>query len=357
MGAGNYFNLYIAGIILFIPFVLVYMAELRRGRKVAKYSTLVASMICVSAVLFFGLRPFAYGADTGTYLSMFSEHQYMSYSNIPVSYDEGDFGYVFLMHVLANIASNRGFLVFTSLLYMLPLFFAYKKLFKGNMLMPFFLMACCFFFVSYGANIMRSGIAYAFFMLAISRESKKLRLLLFVVALSFHLSIILPVAVWYFAEMTKFRIKWYVLGWGAALILAALNIDLIDKALDIIGFGGITQRMDIYTDAADDIVYTTGFRYDFILFSCLPIAIGLYYYKKNLLDSFSINIFKSYFVLNAVFMLTMNIPFSDRFALLSWSLLPVICSAPIRTEFQKHSHYAFVFLLSIVMFALNIYMQ
>ena len=73
----------------------------------------------------------------------------------------------------------------------------------------------------------------------------------------------------------------------------------------------------------------TGFRFDFVLYSSLPVYIGyitLFKYKlESKTYSFLLNV---YLMANAIWMLCMYAAFTNRIAYLSWLMYPIVTIYP-----------------------------
>ena len=72
------------------------------------------------------------------------------------------------------------------------------------------------------------------------------------------------------------------------------------------------------------------FRWDFLLYSFSAIAIAYYYIiKRRFKDSFYDTLFGIYAIGNAFWILVIRANFTNRFAYLSWFLLPAIIIYPL----------------------------
>ena len=82
----------------------------------------------------------------------------------------------------------------------------------------------------------------------------------------------------------------------------------------------------------------TGFRYDFVLYSFIPILIfNIFKNQKDRVSdtyTFLINI---YIISNAVWLLCMYANYTNRIAALSWSLYPVLIIYPFVNDIKRWS--------------------
>lgn len=73
----------------------------------------------------------------------------------------------------------------------------------------------------------------------------------------------------------------------------------------------------------------TGFRWDFLLYSALPVAVGYYFiFRRQYKDQFYIWLFNIYLITNSFWILVIRAEFSNRFAQLSWFIMPLVLIYP-----------------------------
>src|SRR5690606_2663239 len=91
----------------------------------------------------------------------------------------------------------------------------------------------------------------------------------------------------------------------------------------------------------------TGFRWDFVLYGALPIAVGAFFiYGKKRFDAFYLKLFCTYVITNAVWLLLITLPFSNRFAYLSWGIMGLVIAYPlIKWKVFKQQQVVFAVLL------------
>ncbi len=321
-----YFNIYFIGLFTSLLFVIIHISK--QGFSLRRDTRGVTFFLAFLLFLYFGLRPFgfAYGNDTSRYVAMFLDEVGQIGNNLPIGTAK-DMGFKYFMRLCAYFLSARGFLLAAAGLFLIPLIIAYRKMFGPKVLLPFFMLFCCFFFCSFGSGMIRSAIAYSFFLLFVCVKDNRLKVLFAALSFSFHASSALAIAVWAgLSIMGKWKIKYSIAVWFVCLTLAIVDLDFFSRMLGLMNLGELSTRATMYIDAA--ISYAVGFRTDFVLFSSFPIIIGLLFEKRGYGDSFSYKILNAYILLNAIFLLTMGVPYSDRYAVLSWSLIPIICSYP-----------------------------
>jgi hypothetical protein len=88
---------------------------------------------------------------------------------------------------------------------------------------------------------------------------------------------------------------------------------------------------------------STGFRWDFVLYSGFAVFAGYYYIiKRGFQDKFYTHIWGTYMIANAFWILVIRANFSNRFAYLSWFLMAIVIAYPLfRVKFWSN-HYQIV---------------
>lgn len=199
------------------------------------------------------------------------------------------------------------------------------------------MIVCSSFFNAYGVNTLRAGMAISTAVLAVAMYSRN-RIwagVLALIAINIHFSVALTICAFGLAFLVKSP-KWCLLLWVLCLALS-------------FGMGSTVQDMlaDLVTDERAHYLETTmaqngmanpaavallkkGFRWDFVAYSLLPIIVGWYYiYKKGFKDGMYMHIYKTYIIANSVWLLVIGAYFTDRFAYLSWCLIPIILMLPL----------------------------
>lgn len=282
------------------------------------------ALLCILLILGIACCPGGWGSDKWRYETMFVHAEELSftkdifwqYYNLLANYLLGD---VFL------------FFLFTAAFYVLSNYqFVRTYVDKDNRMYLLLLMAVSLGFYGYGMNTIRAGVALGFFLLALSkRNNVTIFVILSVFSVGFHKSLLIPLAAYLLSSCCK-QTKYYLYLWIAMLICSALNITIVSDFIQS-SFSEYDNRVSEYLLATKSKLYVkAGFRVDFIVYSLFPIVIGYYYiFKRNFVDSFYIRIFNTYLIINSFWLLIIRIPFTDRFAYLSWFLTPFILAYPL----------------------------
>ena len=100
-----------------------------------------------------------------------------------------------------------------------------------------------------------------------------------------------------------------------------------------------------------------GFRIDFVLYSAVPIVLGLIAIEKKFIVSekyyFLLNL---YTLVNALWLLCMYSDFTNRIAYLSWLLLPIVLIYPILNEEWEGAKYKLFQWVAYIHLAFNLFM-
>ena len=287
----------------------------------------------VFLVFFIGFRPAMVGADTGQYIKNY---------NLMMNglYDPGesvkDWLFQSLQYVCAQMMPVSLFFFIVACLYIIPVYILCKRLLGNNA--TFLLLAAMgtFSFFSYGVNGIRNGVATTLVLLALSyisgdNRSKLLCAILCFVAINCHGSALLPIVAMLVAYVIKRpKVMFYV--WGLSVIGSLVIGQSLSNILMILG---VDERLMHYmtldeTSETEEAIASARFRWDFLIYSFMPILMGWYcIFKKKICDLNFHLLLGTYIYSNAVWVILIRIPFSNRFAYLSWFLYAIVLTYPL----------------------------
>ncbi len=280
---------------------------------------------------FTSFREYTVGTDTENYLYFLSK--VINSDGLTIfSTSRFEFLFILISYIASFFESERFYLVFISLIQTIAFFFAIK-LWSKNPAISFLFF--CSLFVSYnlGTNILRQGLAIPFALISINYLiEKRIKSFLVFSVISFffhHTSII--IIIFSFLCINNLKIKNYITFWLISIILlyAGCFKFILELGRELFSFN--ESYKNILSNFSLD-SYQVGFRLDFILFSSIPALILLITNRKNLSKK-EFFLIKLYFLLNTLFVLVMEIPYSDRFGLYSWILFPLLI--PNLIKFNK----------------------
>ncbi len=321
-------------------------------------------LFSVSFIIIAGLRPIhsAFG-DTVNYSWIYSILS--DSSSLDRSMIHGEYLFHSLMFYCSKIMDVSVFFLIIEMLYVIPIYLACRKLVGTNsdIMMLFCFGAMSFF--SYGVNGIRSGMACSMIILAMafiqgSTRDKIICVILCLIALGCHRSSFLPIICMFSALMIRNpRIMFYF--WIFSILASLVAGPQIEDFFVSLGFD---DRMNSYLIADEETMEqfsNVGFRWDFLLYSCVPIVFGWYIiFKRRVFNRTYLLLLGTYIYANAFWIMVIRASFSNRFAYLSWFIYPIVLAYPLlKLPIWKKSqgrntgvimlgHYAFTLVLFLI---------
>ena len=255
--------------------------------------------------------------------------------------------YQIFLGALFNKNTTLCFVV-TALIYCLS-YFCLGKRFVDNKYGGYFVLLTvgCLCFDSYGDNVIRQGVALACLLYAFSSRNRIIGILFCIIAVSFHKSTAIPLLA-YIVSGFIHKTKWFEWLWLMCLVLSMANLNLT-PFFESIGF--IDNRVSQYIVEERSGYYSSGFRIDFILYSVAPILFVKYYFTKiPTIAPIYYKVYSSYLLVNALWLLVIRMDYTDRFAYLSWFMIPFLITYPCLNYNEKLRSPSKILLLSFVIF-------
>lgn len=320
-------------LILSAILTIYYYSQLQQGiglnNKKRGYGIML--FYAIAFIIVVGLRPVSgfYFGDTGNYAVGFEHLQGTPFFDVE---DERIFHY--LTWFCAQTVDVHVYFLIVEILYIVPVLIACKKISPTNpeVMMLFFMTAFSFF--SYGTNGIRNGMACSLVILAIAYASDKrligkiIAALLVFIAYGCHKSTVLPIAsmiVCLFFKNTRLIIYFWILSIGISLV-AGGSVEAFFTSL------GFDDRMSEYSSSNVDesLFSSTGFRWDFLLYSAMPIILGWYaIFKRGIVSEKYSYLLNIYILCNAFWVMMIRASYSNRFAYLSWFIYPIVLAYPL----------------------------
>lgn len=234
--------------------------------------------------------------------------------------------------------SYRDWFLVVAMLYMGFTLVACWRLFPNNVWLSLLFCVASFSFWSYGTNGVRNGLATAMvmcgltFLLSAKWVSWAVGWGLMLLATQVHNSVTLPAAVSVVAVVLWRKPQWAIRMWLLAIPVSLVTGNMLGNM-----FGGFVED-DRYTKYFLDQnnmdvmgqFSRTGFRWDFLLYSALPVFFTWYLTVKRNFQDRAFNIIAiTYILANAFWILVIRASFSNRFAYLSWFLFPLVIAYPL----------------------------
>ena len=289
-------------------------------------------------IIIFGFRPISgfFFGDTSNYAASYRMLQLYGAFNEEGSTDVGgDWLFNYAMFFCAQFMSVHYFFVIVICLYVVLMFYGcrYLDYRHGAILMLFCFGA--FSFYSYAVNGIRNGVACSIVIMALAgvcKGDKIWPILLSFIAISCHKSTALPLACMFFTFFV--RNPRYMYGvWIGAIAVSLLFGETITNIISLISYderlAELTMRGDEMSELLE-IELKNSFRWDFLLYSSMPILLGAYtlFYRKIYNNTYLI-LLGTYIYANAFWILVIRDVFSNRYAYLSWFLYPIVLAYPL----------------------------
>lgn len=332
--------------------------------QTARMNRSIGWVLVIFLVLYMGLRPVhqTFG-DTINYAAGFED---WAASGEDFKWDFTDKEWLFynLMHLFAKYSDIHAFFLLCSTIYVGCLWLAMQRMFKEYVFIPFLVILSTFTFWSYGVNGIRNGMSAAVFILAITYIQKlPIAGILCVLAVGLHssawLMIAAAVGAWFYKD--SFHYLWI---WFACVLISLFSGFWIQNYLATWGIFGSDERFANYLTGSalqSEIVQVSmTFRWDFLLYSVLGVWIGRYFiFKEKFEDEYYQWIYNTFLLTNSVWVLIIRAAYSNRFAQISWFIMPIVLIYPFmkRRFWEDHERklgyallalYAFAFYMNII---------
>jgi hypothetical protein len=318
------YYLYYGAMILVITLIAsIELVSARVRLLPSKMHQIKVFLLLAFVVGFIGLFPAGSGSDKQTYLYLFQ-------NNFNITFDK-DYGWIYYNYLIRSVVSSSTiYFIITAIIYIAGYYLFLKKNVPLHYL--YYILLTTFGslgFLSYGVNAIRAGIALSLFMIAISYSEKNIIFVtISLLAILIQKSIIIVLFAFLVTHFfTKY--KWYIGLWFLFLLFSILNINIITDFIQN-NFSVVDPRVVEYLGSKKNELYKSGFRYDFLLYSIIPIGIGFYYLNRmKFKNAVYLRLYNIYLLVNALWLLVIRIPFTDRFAYLSWFLFPILLLYPL----------------------------
>jgi hypothetical protein len=302
-------------------------------------------------ILYIGFRPlYSSFGDMLNYHAIFTNienYEFSSASKDPTFYT--------LIYLLNYILSTDFLFLFIAAIYVWTMYFVAKLVNYKYRFLIFILLITPFSFWGYGVNGIRNGFAVSFLIIALFINPRWPRYFLMFLSIGLHASLIIPVT-GYLLYKVKPKVNFFILIWLISVPLSLLGSVYFGAIFESLGFGG--ARMEYFnSSASDDKFSDTGFRIDFFIYSLTGVIPAIYCYKKNIVEWDKYNELISTFLFsNAIWIILIDVSFSNRFAYPSWALLGIIYCFYILSSFKEHMVKYYLFLAIIFNISMSIYL-
>ena len=293
-------------------------------------------------ILYMGLRPVnAVFGDTMNYAMGF----YAAAENQePFTWDFNNNEWLFhnMMNWFAKFSNIHSFFLLCAAIYIGCLWLATIRIFKNYYYIPLLIIISMFTFWQYGVNGIRNGMGASLFILAITYVNNlPIMITLALSGYFIHNSVILmtlSAAVAWFVKNSKLHISI----WFASIFISYFVGETIQNYLSNISLFSFDEKFSGYLTGenmiGEIVQMSMTFRWDFILYSAVGTAVGYYFIiLKNFKDEYYHWIFNTYLLTNTFWIFIIRAAYSNRFAQISWFLLPIVLIYPFfKQRFWKN---------------------
>ena len=218
-----------------------------------------------------------------------------------------------------------------------------------------------FSFLPFGINALRNGLASALFIYGLGFTKKKWVMYgLFILSISFHKGMILPTLAFILAQLFNHPKKILFLWLSSIPISLLFSKNLESIVLEFFSGQSLIQDIRAATYFSEnDIEYRveSAFRVDFILYSSVAVFLGFWaIVKKKYNNLLYKQIYGLYVIANAIWILLIYAPYTNRIAYLSWFIMPIVLTVPfisnIRNTIPKNKKKLLYVILGSLMFTI-----
>lgn len=343
----------------------IYMRGVSGMEASEDYNRVMLWVTFIVAVLFIGSRPISsVFTDMGTYTMIYNNAAITGESLFP------DWAFSWLIVSMSSYFSVEAFFFVCAVLYILPI----TELRRVHGRWAFGAGLAClgsFSFFAYGVNTVRHGIAASLLIAAFANHNRRW-LLYGLMALSFgmHKSMLAPIAAFVLAGFIN--TPWLI--WAAWLVALTVSLTIgqaLSNYVTSIGFFSSEDKLVGYAlGVGQD---KGGFRWDFILYSIVPVVITFILAGAEVRrDKLYRHLLTTYLLTNSFWLCVIYAAYSDRFAYLSWFLMPWLITYPFLPRKEQIikgapeyrlgwlasvllAHYAFTYFMKMVYYGGYIY--
>ncbi|MGG0382072.1 EpsG family protein [Priestia filamentosa] len=304
-------------------------------------NSLLTIMLLASAVVV-GMRDIPFGTDSFAYQNTFLTFQSYSLKGAIKIGDQEPLFVIWQWLVGRLFSSPQSFFIITYLLFSIILIFAFTRIVeKRFVVFLFFGYMSLSFYENLITNIIRQGLAISLVILAVCLYLKTGKrtlsfFLILALALLFHYSAA-PIIILSLINVKKIKLRNLLIIWFIFLIPFLLKT----KNLLIAPFASSKVLSTYSSEYAVDLYGGGVYRTDFLLFSFFFILIGLYMRRLCSNNVKYELLLKIYILFNLYFLTFGSLPFSERFALYSWILIPLLIWYPLSIIEKKKSFAVF----------------
>ncbi len=289
--------------------------------------------------LYIGTRPIWCYDDTHLYTQIFNLVQLGQWIEIKGFASEPFF--VWLEYLCIELTDASGWLLVIAIFYIAGMGIAAYRWMPRHLFLAIIFCFTAFSFWGYATNGIRNGMASSIALVGLSFFCKgKINTIigytLLLLGTATHKTIMVVIVAATAAIFLK-KTNTNLSIWLSCIILSLLFQDYFK---DMFIWLADDERLTNYLtqDVDKNLFSSTGFRWDFILYSAAPILLGWHaVVKKGITDKTYLFLLHTYIFANAFWILINTAAYSNRFAYISWFMYPILLAYPLaKSNIFKH---------------------
>lgn len=286
-------------------------------------------LVSVALTFWIGLRPVHYLFGDSVNYAM--EYRLKDIYSVQIDWHQEWLWQWLLIGCKSLGMSVNSFFLVVAAGYILCAFWAVKRILPDDPMLGMVFVVSSLMFYAFGVNGLRNGLACHIVLLAMSYlldDKYVVGGLLCLAAFGIHRSTALPIAAILAGIFLIRDIRFAVAFWVLSIMISLVAGGAVSSFFVSLGFD---DRMNNYTLAQDMSMFShTGFRWDFLLYSAVPVAMAWYVcVVRRISDSWYDVICMTYCLCNAFWVMVIRSAYSNRFAYLSWFLYPFVIAYPL----------------------------
>lgn len=314
--------------LIYALFLMTYSSnKLLRGSS----SNIFTLFIILFVIIYIGTRPIWCYSDTGLYTTIFNLVKNGIWDTVYGSSNESF--WLFIEYQCINLTTASNWLLIIASFYIVGMCWAAYRWMPKHLFIAVIFLFTAFSFWGYATNGIRHGMATSLAMLGLSFLTGKKNLFIgysfLLLSILTHNScalIAIMATISIFFKNTRRSINIWFLCIILGLLFQSQFKALFAETISDDRFTNYVVNMDVSVDVFSE----TGFRWDFILYSSMPILLGWYtLIKKGITDATYTFLLNTYIYTNSFWILINTTAFSNRFAYLSWFLYPILLAYPL----------------------------
>lgn len=293
-------------------------------------NSILALALCLGLAYWVGIRTPSYEfADTGNYAHVFQRYREFLPVNEAV---DSEWVWNHFTYICSHTMSEQMYFILIAVGYFGFTYWACRILAPNNTMVALLFVMGAFSFFSYATNGIRNGLACSISLTVIAMIAKSRRNLLpglffAFIASNIHKTTLLPLTCLFLSVYIIKSFKWAYTFWILSITISLIAGNSINMFFASLGFD---DRLSYLTIQTAEKFSRMGFRWDFLLYSMMPIILGYYVViRKGIIDKVYIILLNTYTISNAFWVMVIRANFSNRFAYLSWFMYALVLLYPL----------------------------